>query len=233
MKAIIMAGGKGTRLMPLTKDTPKPMVKILDVPIIEHVINLCKRHGITDVAITVGYLHEKIISYLQNGEKLGINLTYFIENQPLGTAGGVKQASSFINDEEDFFVLSGDAYSQIDLSKAYDFHKKKNSLFTIIAQPHYRPTGLGVLNVDYDNHVSEFIEKPSSPTPSLINTGIYVMNKSILNLIPNGFYDFGKDLLPKLTNVAYAYIDYNYWSDIGTLTSYYKTNLFVVEEMHT
>lgn len=229
MNAVIMAGGRGQRLMPLTERIPKPMVKIIDKPVLEHVILLLRKHKIYDIALTVGYLSDRIISYFGNGENLGVNLTYFEEKTPLGTAGGVKNAENFLSD--DFFVLSGDAYSEIDLTKAASFHKEKKSLFTLVVQPHPDPTSFGVTEIDFENRVKNFVEKPSVSSPALVNTGIYVVNKKILSMIPDGFYDFGKDLLPRLTHTAYAYVDYAYWSDIGTLPSYYETNKRVAEKL--
>ena len=226
MKAIIMAGGKGTRLMPLTNSIPKPMVNIIDKPVLEYVINLCKNHGITEIGITLGYLPDVIVDYFGDGKKFGVNITYFFEDEPLGTAGGVKNAEGYLG--EDFVVLSGDAYSEIDLTRAIEFHKQKESLFTIVATPHPNPVGYGIIELDFENRIKKFVEKPQVVYPSLINTGIYVMKKTVLNFIPDGFYDFGKDLLPRLTDVAYAIVDYNYWSDIGTLASYYQTNLALV-----
>ena len=225
MKAVIMAGGRGTRLFPLTENLPKPMVKIIDKPVLECVINLLKKHGITDIAITLGYLPDRIISYFGTGENLGVNITYYIEDVPLGTAGGVKRAENFF--DGDFIVMSGDAYSEIDLKRAIAFHRTKGSLFTIVAQPHPNPIGLGVLEIDFDNRIVGFVEKPDVSRPALVNTGIYIINKRILSLIPDGFYDFGKDLLPRLVGTAYACLDYSYWSDIGTLPSYYETNKFL------
>lgn len=226
MKAIIMAGGKGTRLMPLTNSIPKPMVNIIDKPVLEYVVNLCKNHGITEIGITLGYLPDAIVDYFGDGKKFGVNITYFFEDEPLGTAGGVKNAEGYLG--EDFVVLSGDAYSEIDLTRAIEFHKQKESLFTIVATPHPNPVGYGIIELDFENRIKKFVEKPQVVYPSLINTGIYVMKKTVLNFIPDGFYDFGKDLLPRLTDVAYAIVDYNYWSDIGTLASYYQTNLALV-----
>ena len=228
MNAVIMAGGRGTRLMPLTERLPKPMVNIIDKPVLEHVIKLLKKHGVVDIALTVGYLSDRIIAYFGNGENLGVNLTYFVEKSPLGTAGSVKNAQSFLS--EDFFVLSGDAYSEIDLSKAYAFHKQKHSLFTLVVTPHPDPSSFGVTEIDFDNRVVSFLEKPAYSGPALVNTGIYVINERVLSLIPDGFYDFGKDLLPRLVGEAYAYVDYAYWSDIGTLPSYYETNRIVAEK---
>lgn len=229
MKAVIMAGGKGTRLLPLTKDIPKPMVKIIDKPVLEHTIELLKKHGITEIAITLGYMPDAIVDYFGDGKKWNVDITYFIEEEPLGTAGGVKRTHNFVSN--DFLVISGDAYTEIDLTKALRFHFAKDSIFTLIAQPHQHPLGLGTLEIDVNSRVSAFIEKPDKVYPSLINTGIYIINKNVLQLIPDGFYDFGRQLIPELLGKVYAYVDYAYWSDIGTLTSYYRTNEKIATDM--
>lgn len=228
MKAIIMAGGKGTRLMPLTRDLPKPLVKLIDKPVMEYSINLLKKHGVADIGVTVGYLADRIISYFGNGENYGVKLTYFVENEPLGTAGGVKKAAAFLGD--DFFVLSGDSYCETDLSKAAAFHKEKNSLFTVVAQPTPHPSAFGVIKTDFSGRITDFVEKPNIDFPALVNTGLYVVNSKILSLIPDGFYDFGKNLIPRLVHTAYAHVDYAYWSDVGTLPSYYETNKYLAEK---
>lgn len=229
MKAVIMAGGFGTRLMPLTENEPKPMVKLIDKPVLQYTIELLKKHGITDIAVTLAYLPEKIKSYFGDGSKFGVNLTYFTENEPLGTAGSVKQTRNFVSD--DFFVISGDCYTEIDLSKAIDFHYSLNSSFTVVSQPKENPVGYGVLEVDINHKITKFVEKPEGVKSGLINTGIYVLNKKILDEIPDGFYDFGKQLIPKLVGKIYSYVDYSYWSDIGTLISYYETNAKIARDM--
>jgi mannose-1-phosphate guanylyltransferase/phosphomannomutase len=229
MKAVVMSGGKGTRLYPLTKDIPKPMVKIIDKPVLEHIILLLKKHNITEIAVTLGYMAENIIAYFGDGREWGVQLTYYVEDNPLGTAGSVKRTINFVDD--DFLVISGDSYCDIDISRAIKFHKAKHSLFTLIAQPKENPQGLGVLEINEDNLITEFIEKPPLSKTSLINTGIYLINKQVLHLIPEGFYDFGKQLIPRLIGEVYAYVDYGYWSDIGTLQSYYATNLKVAQEL--
>ena len=215
--------------MPLTRNEPKPMVKLIDKPVLERTIELLRKHGVHDIAVTLGYLPERITSYFGDGEKFGVRLTYYVEDVPLGTAGGVKNAAHDIG--EDFFVLSGDAYTEIDLTKAAAFHREKNSLFTLVVQPHPDPSAFGVTEIDFDNRIINFLEKPKIDHPALVNTGIYVINKKILSLIPDGFYDFGKDLLPRLVHSAYAYADYAYWSDIGTLKSYYETNVYLAEKL--
>lgn len=231
MKCVIMGGGKGTRLYPLTKDMPKPMVRIIDRPVLEHIILLLKAHGITEIAVTLGYMAESIIGYFGDGSRLGVKLKYYVEDSPLGTAGSVKRTLNFVS--EDFLVMSGDSYCELDITRAIRFHTAKRSLFTLIAQPKENPAGLGVLETDENNLVSAFIEKPGTSSPSLINTGIYIMKKQVLSLIPEGFYDFGRQLIPRLLGEVYAYVDYGYWSDIGTLQSYYATNLKVARDLET
>jgi mannose-1-phosphate guanylyltransferase/phosphomannomutase len=231
MKAVIMSGGKGTRLYPLTKDLPKPMVRIIDKPILEHIILLLKKHNIREIAITLGHMAESIIAYFGDGSLWDVKISYYVEDSPLGTAGSVKRTINFVDD--DFLVISGDAYCDIDITRAIRFHKAKKSLFTLIAQPKENPVGLGVLDIDENNRVTAFIEKPENAKPSLINTGIYLINKHILALIPEGFYDFGKQLIPRLIGEVYAYVDYGFWSDIGTLPSYYATNLKVAYDLES
>jgi Nucleoside-diphosphate-sugar pyrophosphorylase involved in lipopolysaccharide biosynthesis/translation initiation factor 2B, gamma/epsilon subunits (eIF-2Bgamma/eIF-2Bepsilon) len=229
MKAIIMAGGKGSRLQPLTNDIPKPLVKIIDKPVMEHIINLLKRHGLTQIGVTLGFKADQIVDYFGDGSSLGVELTYFIEREPLGTAGSVKGAEKFLSDE--FIVISGDCYTDADLSRAIAFHKIKNSKFTLIATPNSNPVGLGVLETDFDGKIIRFVEKPSVVKPALINCGIYIINKEVLSLIPDGFYDFGRQLIPRLVGDIYAFVTYDYWSDIGTLPSYYYTNYLVAAAM--
>ncbi len=232
MKAVIMAGGKGSRLLPLTKDMPKPMVKLIDKPILEYIIELLVKHNITDINIALGYMPEKIIEYFGDGSAFGVNITYFVENQPLGTAGCVKGCLN--SREDDFLVISGDAFTEINLTKAINFHYAKESLFTIISQPHYNPVGLGLLDIDENFCVTAFIEKPEKIQPSLISTGIYIINKNAMTLVPeNTKYDFAKELIPRLLGQVYAYVDYSYWTDIGTLSSYYATNLKIAETINT
>lgn len=227
MKAVIMAGGKGTRLRPLTNTVPKPMVPLIDRPVLEYSLRLLKKNGISDVAITLGYLPEKITQYFGDGSRFGVRLRYYYEKEPLGTAGGVKQAEDFFDGA--FLVLSGDAYTEVDLKNAIAFHTAKRSPFTLIAQPHPYPEGLGTLEIDFENRITNFTEKPEVVKPALINTGIYVMEREILRLIPDGPYDFGRQLLPRLTGRCYACVDYSYWSDIGTLSSYYETNKYLAK----
>jgi mannose-1-phosphate guanylyltransferase/phosphomannomutase len=226
MKAIIMAGGLGTRLRPLTNGIPKPMVPIIDKPIMAYIIELLRRYGFDDIGVTLNYMPDSIVNYFKDGSDFGVKLTYFIENSPLGTAGSVKNAADFLSD--DFLVMSGDSFTDIDLDELKAFHFEKKALFTLACKQNEKTYGFGVLEKGRGDQIVKFVEKPENGSPGLVNTGIYMINKAVLKLIPDGFYDFGKNLLPRLVgNGLYAYQTQCYWSDIGSLPSYYSTNYFV------
>lgn len=225
MQAIIMAGGQGSRLKPLTNNIPKPLVPIIDKPVLNYIIKQLTKFGITDIAMTVGYKSEMIMNAFGNGSKFGVNIKYFIEETPLGTAGGVKNTGEFI--KGDFLVISGDSITDIDLYEMYEEHKRNNALITLACKEVDDITGFGVIKVDLSGKVLDFMEKPEFSTEKLVNTGIYIMDKKVLDMIPDGFYDFGRNLLPSMKDGLYAYKTDSYWSDIGTLASYYMTNHYV------
>ena len=172
MKAIIMAGGEGSRLRPLTCDCPKPMVRFLDKPILEYALLHLKAHGVTDVGITLGYLPDRIKDAFGDGESLGISLRYYTERQPLGTAGGVKQAQDMLT--ETFCVLSGDGITDIDLSQALAWHKERGALATLVLKHVENPLEYGVVVAGADGRVRSFHEKPDwgEELSDTENTGI-------------------------------------------------------------
>jgi NDP-sugar pyrophosphorylase family protein len=225
MQAIIMAGGAGSRLRPLTNSIPKPMVPIIDKPVLELIVRHLKKYDVTDIAMTLGYKSEVIMETFGDGSRYGVDIRYFVEPKPLGTAGGVKNASSFLRG--DFIVISGDAVTDIDISDMYRFHLEKEALITLACKEVDNPAGMGVIKADIDGKIMEFIEKPEHTAEKLVNTGIYIMGVKALELIPDGFYDFGRNLLPSMKEGLYAYETHSFWSDIGTLASYYLTNHYV------
>lgn len=225
-----MAGGFGSRLQPLTNDLPKPMVPIINKPIIYYVVQLLKKYGITDIAMTLGYMPEQIINYFGDGSKFGCRIEYFVENTPLGTAGSIKNAAEFIKGD-DFVVISGDAFTNINLEEMLAAHKRLNQIATLAVKDVADPTGFGVVQCGKDGIIRGFIEKPSFTIEKTVNTGIYIFKSSILKIIPNGKYDFGKELFPKLLGKMGSYRTDAYWSDIGTLSSYYLTNNDVATHM--
>lgn len=229
MNAIIMAGGKGTRLSPLTDHAPKPLMPIIDKPILQYIIELLKRHGIYDISVTLGYMANHIIQAFGNGGDLGVKIHYFVEKEPLGTAGGVKVAAEGFKD--DFLVISGDAFTDFDLTSLIRFHKKHGKAVTIAATEVEDPSSFGVMLLNSAGKVRTFIEKPKDPVSHIASTGIYVMKSEVLKKIPSGFQDFARDIFPKLPGQIYAKVMDGYWSDIGTLISYYETNRHVAEAL--
>ncbi len=229
MKGVIMAGGEGTRLRPLTVNRPKPMVPFCNKPLVEHVIELLKVHGVKNIVITLHYLPESVMSYFGGGREFDVEIQYCMEERPLGTAGGVKNAEKYL--DEAFVVISGDVFTNINLAEMLDFHKKKGSLLTIALRRALDPTQFGIALLDGDQRVVRYLEKPSwdEVFSDLINMGIYIIEPEILQYIPEREdYDFSKNLFPKLLESKvpiYGWIaDEYYWSDIGNHVQYMKTH---------
>lgn len=222
-----MSGGKGSRLRPLTCDIPKPMVPILNKPVMEYIIDLLKKNGINDIAVTLSYLPSVITEYFEDGKKWNVNIQYFIEETPLGTGGSVKNAEDFL--DSTFVVISGDAFTDINIIDVLKYHKEKKSKATLVLKREPVPLEYGVIITDNEGRIVRFLEKPSwgEVFSDTINTGIYVLEPEVLNYFDKGDnFDFSKDLFPKLLkdNVPmYGYVTDNYWSDIGDLSSYLKT----------
>lgn len=228
IKAVIMSGGKGTRLRPLTCHLPKPMVPILNKPVMEYAIELLKKYKIEDIAVTLAYLPSSIIDYFGDGSEFGVNLNYFIEETPLGTGGSVKNAEDFL--QSTFVVVSGDAFTNINLQKALDFHKRKGSKATLILKKEAIPLEYGVIITDKDGKIIRFLEKPSwgEVFSDTINTGIYILEPEVLDYYKKGDnFDFSKDLFPRLLKDGipmYGYVTDEYWCDVGDLESYIQTH---------
>ncbi len=223
MKAFILAAGAGTRLRPLTYECPKPMISLLNKPVIEHTINNLKKHNIDSIVMNLHTLPQMITDYFGNGSKFGIDINYSLEENLLGTAGGLKKCKKFF--DSTFVVMSGDGLSNIDLTAAVAFHKKKKSLATMVLKKIETKFAYGITLTDRFNKIVNFVEKPSwgSVFSDTVNTGIYIFEPEIFRYIPDGFYDFGKDLWPKLLKLKkniYAYLMNGYWTDIGNIEEY-------------
>ncbi len=233
MKAVIMAGGEGTRLRPLTCNRPKPMVPIVNKPVMEHIIELLKKYNITDIAVTLQYLPDLIRDYFGDGSEFGVKLRYFVEKTPMGTAGSVKNAEEFLDDT--FIVISGDALTDINLSKAIDYHIKKQSLATLVLKKVDIPLEYGVVVTDDEGRIIRFLEKPSwgEVFSDTVNTGIYILSPEVLGFFnKNEVFDFSKDLFPillKENKPMYGYITDEYWCDIGDLRAYWQANMDVLD----
>ncbi|TCO73126.1 mannose-1-phosphate guanylyltransferase/phosphomannomutase [Marinisporobacter balticus] len=233
IKAVIMAGGKGTRLRPLTCGMPKPMVPILEKPVMEYSIELLKKYGIDQIAVTMAYLPSVITDHFGNGEVWGIDLNYFTEDLPLGTGGSVKNAEAFLDDT--FIVISGDALTDLNLQKAIAYHKEKKSKATLVLKKEPVPLEYGVIITDEEGRIIRFLEKPSwgEVFSDTVNTGIYILEPEVLNYYKRGEnFDFSKDLFPKLLRdqiPMYGYIMEDYWNDIGDLPSYMQTQFDILD----
>ncbi len=223
-----MAGGKGTRLRPLTCNLPKPMVPILEKPVMEYTIELLKKYGITEIAVTVQYLPEHIKQYFGDGRRFGVDLHYFEETIPLGTAGSIKNAESFL--DERFIVISGDALTDFNLQDGIEFHNQKEALVTIFMKQVENPLEYGVILTDENQQIIRFFEKPrwNEVFSDTVNTGIYVLEPEIFDyLAPSVPTDFSKELFPLLMSKEVPLFGYSaegYWSDIGSLTQYRKSH---------
>lgn len=228
MKAVVMAGGEGSRLRPLTISRPKPMVPLVDRPVMEHIIELLKIHGITNIVVTVQYLANIIQDHFGDGSSFGVHIEYSLEEQPLGTAGSVKNAEHLL--QEPFLVISGDALTDFDLSKIIAFHESRRSLATITLTRVPNPLEYGVIIVNEQGHIRQFLEKPSwgEVFSDTVNTGIYVLDPKVFRYIERGkFTDWSKDVFPQMLrkgDTLIGYITDGYWTDVGTIEEYIRAS---------
>jgi mannose-1-phosphate guanylyltransferase/phosphomannomutase len=224
MKAVVMAGGQGTRLRPLTSNQPKPMLPIVGKPMMQHILALARRHGITEVVATVQFLASVIRNYFGDGSDLGISLSYVTEQEPLGTAGSVKNAEALLDDR--FLVLSGDSLTDVDLTELIGFHEKNGAALTVTLKRAENPLDFGIVITDEEGRVERFLEKPGwgEVFSDTINTGIYVVEREILDHIPAGQeFDFSHDLFPLLLDKGlplFGYVTDRHWTDVGNLEAY-------------
>src|SRR5690606_18178375 len=218
MKAVVMAGGEGTRLRPMTANQPKPLLPVVNRPIMEHVLRLLKRHGFDDTVVTVQFLATLIRNYFGDGEELGMNLRYVAEEVPLGTAGSVKNAEEHLRGEP-FIVISGDALTDIDLTDMVRFHRENGAMVTIGLKRVANPLEFGIIIVDDDGRIQRFLEKPTwgQIFSDTVNTGIYIMEPEVLDHVAAGEnVDWSSDVFPKLLEDGaplYGYIAEGYWED--------------------
>lgn len=228
MKGVILAGGKGSRMSPLTLLTPKPLVPILNTPVIDLCISWLKAQGVTEIAITIHHLATKIQKHCGDGSKYGVKLVYLYETNPMGTAGGLRALKEFIDGT--FIVISSDVVNQFDLQQAVSFHFESRSELTVITTSTAHPEHYGIVIKDKRGKVRCFLEKPPQHLifSDQINTGIYIIEPSILNYIPSDYpFDFSHDLFPLLLerNVAlYSFSLDGYWMDIGQIHTYHQVH---------
>ena len=234
MKAVVMAGGEGNRLRPLTSNQPKPMVPVVGKPCMEHILELLREHEMNEVIVTVAFLPQAIRSYFGEGETLGMQIGYSVEESPLGTAGSVRLTAKQL--DETFLVISGDALCDVDLSALVAFHKEKGAAVTIGLKSVENPLEFGIVVTDEEGRIERFLEKPSwgQVFSDTINTGIYVMEPEVLKHVPGDRpYDFSKELFPYLLEMGrplYGYVMDDSWQDIGNLDQFRQANFDALEE---
>ncbi len=228
MKAVVMAGGEGTRLRPLTSNRPKPMLPVAGRPVMEHILGLLREHGIDEVIVTVQYLSNQIEQYFGDGSDFDMEITYSVEPEPLGTAGSVRRCASDLNDT--FVVISGDALTDFNLGDVIEAHRKKGAWVTLALARVENPLEFGVVITDSDGNITRFLEKPgwAQVFSDTINTGIYVIEPAALAEVPaDRPYDFSKDLFPRLMSMGKPLCGHTvsgYWCDIGNIRQFMQAN---------
>jgi mannose-1-phosphate guanylyltransferase / phosphomannomutase len=233
VKAVVMAGGEGTRLRPMTASQPKPMLPVVNRPIMEHVLRLLKRHGFTEVVVTVQFLASLVRNYFGDGEDFGLSLQYATEEMPLGTAGSVRNAADALRDEP-FLVISGDALTDLDLSELVKFHIRSGAMVTVALSRVPNPLEFGIVITGEDGRIQRFLEKPTwgQVFSDTVNTGIYVMQPEMLAEVPDGeACDWSGDVFPRLLKRGvpmYGWVGDGYWEDVGSHESYLKAQADVM-----
>lgn len=225
IKAVVLAGGAGTRLSPITASMPKPLVPIMGKPAVARTLALLRRNGITSAIITLGYMASDMEKYLSEHGTNGVSLRIYRETEPLGTAGALSAIADELDDT--FIVISADAICDLALFEAMEFHRARGALATILVTKSRTPTEFGCVSCRSDGLITHFNEKPAwhYVTDNKINTGIYILDKSVVSMIPVGVaMDFSRELFPQLLGRLYAYPAKGYWCDVGSPDRYYACN---------
>ena len=225
MRAVILVGGQGTRLRPITYDTPKALVPLRNRPFMGYMLDFLRSGGLGGAVLSMGYLPDRIQEYLAECDLDGFSVDYAVEDNALGTAGGIKNAEKYLRDSEPVVALNGDVLSGLELERLIEDHKSSGALATITLTSVEDPTDYGLVEVDHDMVVRRFIEKPAADevTTSLVNAGIYVLQPEVLEMIPpNQEVSIEREIFPELQAMGRlrAYVSSSYWRDIGTPRSY-------------
>jgi mannose-1-phosphate guanylyltransferase/phosphomannomutase len=233
VKAVIMAGGEGTRLRPLTSNQPKPMMPLANRPMMEHIVRLLKEHGFDDIVVTLAFLPQAIRTYFGDGSEFGVRMVYATEESPLGTAGSVRNAMAELGDR--FLVISGDVLTDIDLSEVVRFHEQRGALATIALKAMENPLEFGIVITREDGSIDRFLEKPTwgQVFSDTINTGIYVLEPEVFDYIPpDTATDFSSEVFPRLLEDGkplFGFVADGYWEDVGTLEAYVQAHQDVLD----
>jgi mannose-1-phosphate guanylyltransferase/phosphomannomutase len=233
VKAVILAGGEGTRLRPLTSNTPKPMMPLANKPMMEHIVNLLSLHGFDEIVVTVAFLANQIRDYFGDGSDFGVTMRYATEDSPLGTAGSVLNAADELDDT--FLVISGDVLTDIDLTAFVKAHRDAGASASIALKHVENPLEFGIVITQADGTIERFLEKPSwgEVFSDTINTGIYVLEPIVFEHIPEGeVVDFSGDVFPALLadgHTLHGHVAEGYWEDVGTLEAYSRAHTDVLD----
>ena len=234
MKAVILAGGEGRRLRPVSGDTPKPMVELVGVPVMERTVRLLRAQGFTELCAALCYRPEVIMDYFGDGSRFGVAMQYRVQTEPRGTAGSVLQCADFYGDE-DFLIVSGDAVFDFDLTALLERHRAEKAAVTMALHPSAEPLQYGLVLLDRDSRVRHFVEKPDwgHVVTNLVNTGIYCVSPAAMGYVRSDEpQDFARDLFPTLLASGETILGVpveGYWCDIGTPRSYYQCSLDVLD----
>jgi mannose-1-phosphate guanylyltransferase len=231
MQALILAGGEGTRLRPLTSTVPKPVVPLVDRPFITFMLDWLRSHGVDDVVMSCGHLADGVRSVLGDGASAGVRLRYMEEPRPLGTGGALKYAEHLL--EERFLMLNGDTLSDLDLTAQIAAHERNGAQATLALYPVEDPSAYGLVRLDGDGSVREFVEKPAPDQidTNNISAGAYVLERSVLGLLEHGVRaSIERDVFPRLVgNGLYGHVGTGYWKDIGTPERYLEATFDILE----
>jgi len=225
MKAILLAAGLGTRLRPITNDTPKCLVKICNKPLLQWWIELLEKYHVDEVLINTHYLAHKVEEFITE-LKTTIKVNLFHEDELLGSGGTIRENFDFIRNEKEFYILYADNFTNINLNNFLHFHQNNPSSFSMVLFRSDDPKSCGIAQLNENDLIIDFEEKPQYPKSNLANAGVYLSSPSIIENIPNGKNaDFGFSVLPKLTNRMYGWITDDYLIDIGSVENYKRANL--------
>jgi mannose-1-phosphate guanylyltransferase len=231
--AILLVGGFGTRLMPLTKNTPKPMLTVAGVPVTEHQIAMAKTAGITEIVLATSYLSEVFIPYFGDGSKWGMKIKYAVEKEPLGTGGAIRNAAKLLDTKESIVILNGDVLSSHNLSEQIRQHEAHDADVTLHLTQVDDARAFGCVPTDSDGRVTAFLEKMENPVSNQINAGCYVFNPRVISTIPlDTVVSVERETFPQLVaNGAkvFGYLENAYWLDIGTPRALLKASIDIVK----
>ncbi len=231
-QAVILVGGEGTRLRPITSRVPKPVAPVVERPFVAYILDNLARHGVRRAIFSTGFLAEAIEAEIGDGSAYGLEVAYAVEAEPLGTAGAIANCETMLDDGP-FFVFNGDVLSDVDLTALAALHADKGGMGTLFLTPVEDPRRYGLVELRDDNGVASFLEKPGEwEGTALINAGVYVLEREVLELVPRGrVFSIERGVFPKLARAGslYGYVDRGYWRDIGTPQSYLQAHFDILE----